>query len=164
MNERDYTWLDDREHTDEDDARASALARRWSVLHDDAEQRYFSRLSDIENGRCNEYEPDYCEVCGGECFLGVEGRWGGCDAACPLNLVGISCPNPTCEDGYEVGPVREAEQRQAAARADRELEREIIEEKLARLGARMMRPYEHWNEDEQYMQDIEEGRFGHASS
>lgn len=31
---------------------------------------------------------------------------------------------------------------------------------MARLGARMMRPYEHWNEDEGYMQYQECGRFG----
>lgn len=32
---------------------------------------------------------------------------------------------------------------------------EVIEELLARLGARMMRPYEHWNEDERYMEYME---------
>lgn len=32
------------------------------------------------------------------------------------------------------------------------------EEGLAELGARMMRPYEHWNEDEAYMRYMEEPR------
>ncbi len=32
---------------------------------------------------------------------------------------------------------------------------EVIEELLGELGARMMRPYEHWNEDEKYMEYME---------
>ena len=39
---------------------------------------------------------------------------------------------------------------------------EIVEEMLARHGARMMRPYEHWNEDESYMQYMECDRFGES--
>lgn len=31
----------------------------------------------------------------------------------------------------------------------------VIEELLGELGARMMRPYEHWNEDERYMEYME---------
>jgi len=32
---------------------------------------------------------------------------------------------------------------------------EVIEELLYELGARMMRPYEHWNEEERYMEYME---------
>jgi regulator of protease activity HflC (stomatin/prohibitin superfamily) len=32
---------------------------------------------------------------------------------------------------------------------------EVIEELLSELGARMMRPYEHWNEEEKYMEYME---------
>jgi hypothetical protein len=32
---------------------------------------------------------------------------------------------------------------------------EVIEELLGELGARMKRPYEHWNEDERYMEYME---------
>ena len=32
---------------------------------------------------------------------------------------------------------------------------EVIEELLSDLGGRMMRPYEHWNEDEKYMEYME---------
>lgn len=42
-----------------------------------------------------------------------------------------------------------------------ELERvqlQHIEEQLAKLGARMMRPYEHWNEDERLMEWMERDR------
>lgn len=34
-------------------------------------------------------------------------------------------------------------------------EKEEIEAMLSEFGVRMMRPYEHWNEDEQYMQYME---------
>ena len=37
----------------------------------------------------------------------------------------------------------------------RGLRLEVIEVQLAHFGARMMRPYEHWNEDEQYMAHME---------
>ena len=39
-----------------------------------------------------------------------------------------------------------------------QLRLEGIEVQLAHFGARMMRPYEHWNEDEQYMQ-YQESRY-----
>jgi hypothetical protein len=35
---------------------------------------------------------------------------------------------------------------------------EVLEEMLAKHGARMMRPYEHWNEDEAYMEYQERDR------
>lgn len=35
------------------------------------------------------------------------------------------------------------------------LELEAVEDILGELGARMMRPYEHWNEDERYMEYME---------
>jgi hypothetical protein len=50
------------------------------------------------------------------------------------------------------------------ARAEREreaewqLEFELIEDRLDRMGARMMRLYEHWNEDEQLMEYMERER------
>ena len=38
--------------------------------------------------------------------------------------------------------------------------REALEQVLHQLGARMMRPYEHWNEDERLMHYLEEDRWG----
>ena len=64
---------------------------------------------------------------------------------------------------YDMGPVREAERARAVAEAERRLEIELVEDKLAAIGARPMRPYEHHNEDEAYFQWMEEGRFGHYS-
>ncbi len=48
-------------------------------------------------------------------------------------------------------------------RETRDLEREFIETQLDAMGARMMRPYEHWGEEERYYQWQEEGQFGHSS-
>src|ERR1044071_8530821 len=41
-------------------------------------------------------------------------------------------------------------QSERTRQAERDLEIELIEDKLAAIGARIMRPYEHWNEDERY--------------
>lgn len=35
------------------------------------------------------------------------------------------------------------------------LRKQVIEDLLSELGARMMRPYEHWNEEERYMEYME---------
>ena len=65
-------------------------------------------------------------------------------------------------DTQEEADQAEFEQREReqlrAARHDAEVQ--VIESALARHGARMMRAYEHWNEDERYMQHMESDRFG----
>jgi hypothetical protein len=43
--------------------------------------------------------------------------------------------------------------------ANRDVKLEIIEGLLEKYGARMMRPYEHWNEDERYMEYQERDRY-----
>ena len=40
----------------------------------------------------------------------------------------------------------------------REAQMTAIDEQLAEIGCRMMRPYEHWNEDEQLMEYLERNR------
>lgn len=170
VNYRGFTWLDENaEHSDADEARAQALANKWSELHHEDEQRSFARMADVEDGRDDGYEPEECEVCGGDSFLGLDGKRSrhgelrtlGCgENNCPDMRYGIKCPNGDCVDGRDMGPVREAKQRQQVAEEERRLEVEIVEEKLQRLGVRMNRPYEHWNEDEKYVEYMEEGRFG----
>lgn len=52
----------------------------------------------------------------------------------------------------------EAEQFEASRKLKRDLQEAQlthIKDRLHELGARMMRPYEHWNEDERYMQYME---------
>lgn len=86
-----------------------------------------------------------------------------CEEPGCCGLTNIRCSNPNCEDGYDMADARESERARAVAEAERALEMELVEDKLALIGARPMRPYEHWNEDEQYMQYMEEGRFGDHS-
>jgi hypothetical protein len=139
-NQRGYTWLDETvEHSGRDEAMAKALATRWSQLHNEAEQRSFLRTADYKEGRYDydPYEDCECEVC----LVNVERDGNGAEIGGPDCLA------------------RKAdEQAKLDAQAERDLEVEIVEEKLAPLGARMMRPYEHWNEDEHYMEYAERDR------
>ena len=60
-----------------------------------------------------------------------------------------------CENGDECEVIRRGEKRIEERRRDREIEMGVIVEILRRIGARMMRSYEHWNEDEHLMAHLE---------
>lgn len=78
------------------------------------------------------------------------------------------------EDGYDdrddYDPCEDLDEEEAKAYLEREALNEkikaaqedaeiaVLEEELARLGARMARPYEHWNEDEKLMEYMERDR------
>jgi hypothetical protein len=70
------------------------------------------------------------------------------------------------EIGYVEGEEDDDEdstRRRTARRIGRELkdaELHKLEEMLHERGARLMRPYEHWNEEEAYMQYMESDRYG----
>lgn len=121
---RGWTWIDENaERSDEEYERLSVvndeLARQWSALYDEEEQRRFRRQADAEDG-FNDYD---------------------------------------FEDEEDERRHR-AQERIATARHDAQLA--AIEGMLEENGARMMRPYEHWNEDERYMQYMECDRFGYS--
>jgi hypothetical protein len=66
------------------------------------------------------------------------------------------------EENGDDGPDFEDEEERAVHEENKRLDRLFeedqlltIEKELARFGARMMRPYEHWNEDEQLMEWLE---------
>lgn len=68
------------------------------------------------------------------------------------------------EDG-DYGPDFDTDEEEEAFNATQrqrfnleQLRLEGIEAQLAHFGARMMRPYEHWNEDERYMEWAERDR------
>lgn len=65
------------------------------------------------------------------------------------------CDACNAGDYSQCEQVKEMARKQAVLRAERDLEIELVEDKLERIGARMMRPYEHWNEDERYMEYME---------
>jgi hypothetical protein len=64
----------------------------------------------------------------------------------------------------EKGDLRERVRAQVEDRQDAHIlalhaKRDALEQVLATLGARMMRPYEHWNEEESFMQWSEEDQW-----
>lgn len=121
-----FTWLDDSiEHSDYDVARASAIAKKITFLQNEQEQRGFQQLADEDAGYY--YAPyEDCE----------------CDAC-------IAADDHGCNDCIAR---KEDQERLDAVQTERDLDLEMLYDKLEQLGARMMRPYEHWNEDERYMQ------------
>lgn len=67
------------------------------------------------------------------------------------------------EEGYE--PDFDTDEEAAAYHREQQIriramhdEKDEIESRLHSYGARMMRPYEHWNEDERYMEYMERDR------
>lgn len=119
-----FAWLDESvEHTEADLIRATALAKKWSSLQAGSEEKMFRRMSQ-DDDYFNPYEDCECAPC-------IEAK----------------------EDGCKLCTYRLADEAAAEAKqADQDLEIELIEDKLTAVGARMMRAYEHWNEDERYMQ------------
>lgn len=119
MVSRNFAWIDDSiEHSEQDYARASALAKKWSSF-DDARRDLIARM---EEGYDREMGCDDCEHCANGDYH--------------------NCPEEVANRA-----------RAAALQAERDLEIELIEDKLIALGARMMRPHEHWIDDSiEYME------------
>ena len=127
-----FAWLDDSiEHSDSDSARATAIAKKITCLLNEAEQRSFRAMADSESG----YDYDPYEDC-----------------ECPACLAANESGCPDCEARLE--DARQLD----VVQAERDLDLEMLEDKLQAVGARMMRAYEHWNEDERYMQYMESER------
>lgn len=130
MISRSFAWINEEiEHSDQDYTRAAALAKKWSELKTQDENHSFQRMADYEEGRY--YGPESCEEC---------------DACLNDDFDNCEC-------------LIAARKHQDEKQAERDLEIELIEDKLEKIGARMMRPYEHWNEDEQYIQYMESDRY-----
>ena len=128
-----YTTIDDNvELSDQDQAKATALANKWSIIQSNKEQKRFRREFD------EEYETDFDPYEDCECDV------------CMVELAEIGGPDCLTR--------KEDEARVAVEKATVEVEIEWIEEQLRLLGCRMMRPYEHWNEDEKLMEYSERER------
>jgi hypothetical protein len=61
-----------------------------------------------------------------------------------------------CDTDEEAAAMVKQEQTRIRRRSEKI---DQLENALAELGARMARPYEHWNEEEQYREYMEVGRF-----
>ena len=150
-----YTTIDpDTGLSEHDAARAAALANRITAIDGDDEREQWAREGDYDNPRYDTYEPDPCDTCDG---TGHDPH-----AVGPFHpdLRWPSCPAAHCEDGYDMRYVRDREKQDRERAAAREIELDWLHEQLTRLGARIMRPYEHWNEEERYMQYMESDRWG----
>lgn len=67
-------------------------------------------------------------------------------------------PYEDMEDDEREAAMAEEALRKRVQAAKEQAEIETLEERLAELGARMARPYEHWNEDERLMEYLERDR------
>jgi hypothetical protein len=117
--------------------KCDALAKWWSGLHHEDEQEAFARQRAYEDGN---YDNFYDE------------------------------PNARYYDGGALDPeyIRDKtafdimiieHERNTAAKVELRLaQMDFCEERLQQLGARMKRPYEHWNEDEALMAYMERER------
>ena len=143
-----------------------ALAAEWTAINSQREQESFRRQFDAEEGRGLDYEYPECPVCGDGSPLGFVGSrrraWPikcfSCGEFKPgAELFGITCPH--CKgEGYDVVAVREWGERARRKRLAEDLRLEIVERMLAHHGARIMRPYEHWNEEERLVEYLETRR------
>ena len=116
-------------------ARASALMNEWSQINHDEEQEGFRRQAAYEgDGYEEDYDPRHCE-----CEEGAD-----------------TDPDELCV--HDRKALEFVEQAEAVAAEGKRLRKDLIEAELASLGARPMRAYEHWNEDEAYMAWAERDR------
>ena len=67
-------------------------------------------------------------------------------------------PFEDMEDDERAAALAEEALRKRVQAAQEQAEIDTLEERLAELGARMARPYEHWNEDERLMEYLERDR------
>lgn len=134
---RTWTWIDERMaelSTSAVEAQCNALMTQWNEL--EAERGCYSR---------SEYCDDSWEML----------RETAAEIASEQGLVPGSRDYDNFVDNYV-----EEELNAFDERAQAPLERQrVIEVMLAAVGARLARPYEHWNEEERMVQYLEEDRW-----
>lgn len=141
---RSWTYLDEERGeplSEHDQARADGLARWWSELRAEDERSGWDRRRAYEDGD--------------DCYYPFDdpGRRSDYDSEAEYDAA---------VRAFEKA-VEEYHRKERAVVAEREEKMRYVEEELAKLGCRMERPYEHWNEDERWIQWEEEGKHGHYS-
>lgn len=128
---RGWTWIneDAPDESEEAEAKRDAAIDRISAECDDLARRWSAIQTEIEN----------------EGFARRSGYDDDRDDYDP------------CED-LDPAELAKIESRKKIADELRQHEVESIERMLAERGARIMRPYEHWNEDERWMEYSERDR------
>jgi hypothetical protein len=151
---RGWTWINDEvapseEQVDHITPTLNAYASRWSALKTQIENEQFTRQSEREEG--HSYDPE-CDECGGRPYLRLMDAsyyWDEEEHGyTPIVTIGERMLCIACKgSGFDVKEMDARKQRARQREADRDVEVEIIEAKLAHYGARIMGEYEHWNED-----------------
>jgi hypothetical protein len=154
---RGWTWDNENRHSDEQleliEPTLNALAAEWSSVQTEIEHEGFRRQRQIEDGDGPE-DPE-CEHCDRghvgydrrRKFYCLQGQHRGNPDEQLVFPKCLAC-NGTGIDQKEVARVNKIVRQREASR---QVRLEVIEGMLEKYGARMMRPYEHWNEDEAYM-------------
>lgn len=166
MNTRGWTSIDEESNPSSADlARIDILVREWNQLNWQVEEEYLIRSARNEMGE-DTYYP-----CSADCDETTDNCLNCFWSEYRHSHYGL-CPtrqdDPDGWTGWKPAPNRGGTcSHDLAAYAQRDFEREKlrkqvewIEEELESLGVRIMRPYEHWNEDERYMQYMESDRYG----
>lgn len=134
---RTWTWIDERMaelSTSAVEAQCNALMQQWTEL--ESERGVYSR---------SEYYDDSWEVL----------RETAAEVAAERGFVEGSREYEDFIDNYVDEELNAFDER-----ANAPLERQrVIEVMLAAVGARLARPYEHWNEEERMVQYLEEDRW-----
>ena len=134
---RTWTWIDERMaelSTSAVEAQCNALMQQWNEL--EAERGVYSR---------SEYCDDSWEVL----------REAAAEVAAERGFAEGSREYEDFIDSYVDEELNAFDER-----ANAPLERQrVIEIMLAAVGARLARPYEHWNEEERMVQYLEEDRW-----
>lgn len=143
--QRTWTWINEAHEPTEDmreavSAECAALMHRWNQLEAQNEVRSVFA--------CDEYAYDHdAEAYAEEAQeLADERGLTGRDAA-------------EFVENYVDEQLNARDAEREAQREKVRKQQEVILQLLAALGARLARPYEHWNEDERMMQYLEEDRW-----
>lgn len=150
---RGYVFMDEDECQSEDSLDAHAqmrkqirnemiakLAAEWNVIHNKIERQsyLFEEHSDYTR-EYEDYHAEQVEETGEESYSEVINNGGTEEEA-------KEARTKAKEDYWDQVRAKENEDY---------LRLQVIEEMLSELGVRMMRPYEHWNEEEAYMEYME---------
>jgi hypothetical protein len=161
---RGWSYSDDREPEDENDLRAKIrremidkLASEWNDLNSKLEERSFRSDEDreAEADAMADRAADYADEKLGLWVQEQIGQGAPFDENV-LNKPQRQWPSEVLEQHQKF--TDEFYQNDKKHGDDTGLRMQVVEELLGELGARMMRPYEHWNEDERYMEWSERDR------
>lgn len=128
------------------------LAAEWNELNSKLEERSF---------RSREERDEEAEYLGDQAESYADDRIGDWAAAQGLDPDVVSGPKrkwpPEVREHYDK-LIEEYHESHKSNADDTALRMQVVEELIGELGGRMMRPYEHWNEEEQQMEYAERDR------